>query len=265
MLLRPSERARWAHCSGYPAFRALLKASGLIPEDIPTLAAWRGTVGHQISEEVLKKIPLKDIYEWAADPIESLRAVKGYEYLVYTHPNAPALSYTVQPDLIRAVQQYLMAIATIITQYPDPTLRIEWLVRAARNVYGTLDAAVYSFKSNHLTVVDAKFGRTNVPVRQNLQLQTYAVGAVKNTDTDLPIHYVDLVIVQPISGGVKKASYTREDIESWADEINKEAQLCLSRTRHRLVPGSWCKWCICEPDCPAVTLKHEVQGIGNLL
>ncbi len=252
MRLRPSERHRWARCSGYPAFHELLVSSGR-KEDTSNINTWRGTVGHEISAELLEPVscmPISSRDIWSQEPTETLRKAYGYVQRVYKHPDAD-LTYVVDKDLIVAVCAYITFIATIMPKGDLESMAVEREVSATQHCKGTADLTVYHRGKRHLHVVDAKFGKgVQVVASDNLQLQAYAVGRAKQIKS--PIDRISLTIVQPAFGEPQTSAHDISELRAWAVQIESEEQICLSPEKRQLVSGSWCKWCVCMPHCPAV-------------
>jgi hypothetical protein len=98
-----------------------------------------------------------------------------------------------------------------------------------------------------VTVLDGKFGKWDVPAKDNKQLLTYAAATLDATDAE----WFRLVIYQP--NGLdddpwKQWVHHRSEVEA-----HKARVLRAVADRSPPRPGPWCRWCNAFQQCPAMS------------
>lgn len=83
---------------------------------------------------------------------------------------------------------------------------------------GTADAVLISWREGVLVVADLKTGRVDVSPERNAQLMIYAAAALARFDEFEALSTIRLVIVQPLSGGVKEWECSVADLFAWLGE-----------------------------------------------
>lgn len=250
LVTRPSERARWARCSGYPVFRALLDSEGLLPPEQPSEFAARGTVGHALVEEAL--VLLKDDDAWE-DPTAAVRLLQSY---VGKTRVVDGLDVEITQELADAAVECVLHCCDLVCEANTPYVFIEH-----RGATGTLDFGLWDADvDGTLTIVDQKFGAgVTVSPRDNPQLQVYAVelyDEVIKFGSTFSVEKVRLVINQPFKGGYKESWHDVSELLVWDERIAAERAACAAPER-RLAAGSWCRWCACATACPALEKAVE--------
>ena len=125
--------------------------------------------------------------------------------------------------------------------------------------WGTADAVIVS--PPHLRIIDLKAGRgvaveVDYAGRINPQLGFYALGALTVAGDPTKFTDIEVVVVQPRLGGVKRRKVTLAELQELAKELvdaARRAELPNAPTQ----AGSWCKFCLARPTCP--TLRQHVQ------
>jgi hypothetical protein len=143
--------------------------------------------------------------------------------------------------------------------------------------FGTMDAGVYDPVARKLTCLDLKCGRgVDVEPREpdgslNPQLGYYVLGMLEELGWRVgvergisprhseaaPIEEIEIVIVQPRLGGVKRTHASVLELEDLARELNAAA-LAADTVEPKFDPSpKTCKWCPAKAVCPAV--RQDVQ------
>lgn len=129
--------------------------------------------------------------------------------------------------------------------------------------WGTADAVIQ--RGDHLLVVDLKAGRgvevkADYAGRINPQLGFYALGAMaalNRTDWES----VEVIIVQPRYGGVKRRLTSMLELNELAAELVEAARLAESDDPP-FAAGSHCHFCLARATCPA--LREEVFRLAQM-
>jgi CRISPR/Cas system-associated exonuclease Cas4 (RecB family) len=122
--------------------------------------------------------------------------------------------------------------------------------------YGTADAVIV--RGNQLVIADLKCGRIAVEVQDddgavNAQLGSYAISILESLKPEVAsrIMEVELVIVQPRQGGVKKTVISREELEELKHKLI-EAGNNAETDNPRAAAGSHCRFCRAKPTCQTI-------------
>ena len=244
-ITRPSERDRWSHCSGYPAFKALLDTEGLLPPEEPNKHAARGTVGHALVEMALRHVDQFGLWDDPSAVVRYLLTQVGHTQ------DVDDLVVEIDQVLVDMAVECLLVVCRIVNDGGVPFhIFIEEPLAS-----GTPDVVVWFPRLRRLVVIDHKFGAgVTVDARNNPQLQVYAVEARDALGED--VETVDLVISQPAKGHMKVSRHDGSELAAWAEQISREKAAC-SAPQRRLAAGSWCRWCLCALQCPAVEKAVE--------
>jgi hypothetical protein len=117
-----------------------------------------------------------------------------------------------------------------------------------------------------LTIVDFKYGRSDVSAERNAQLMIYACGvyeALKKIERP-PFPYLpgqtNLIIIQPRSIAptprVKRWSFASSELENVADQAFDA--ITEANRFPRFTPGPWCEHCPALGECPATSDHREL-------
>lgn len=129
--------------------------------------------------------------------------------------------------------------------------------------WGTADAVIE--RGDHLVVVDLKAGRgievkADYAGKINPQLGFYGLGAMAALNrTDWKS--IEIVIVQPRYGGVKRRATTVTELNELAGELI-EAALKAEWDEPPFEAGSHCHFCLARATCP--TLRDEVFKLARM-
>lgn len=229
--LAPSDSARWFNCPG----SIILQESLGVVEQGSSEAADEGTAAHLLGEIC---------YQEQADPFEYLG--ETLEGVVVTEDMAEAV--TVWLDFLATLPKGKVEHKTSLSHIiPDP------------EAAGHIDYHAYSKRKQTLYVADYKHGQgVFVEVKNNTQLILYALGVLNELlERGKKVEYIKTYIVQPRcfrSGSkvIRKATYTRQELESWQSKLSTVARI-IYRSPHRaqLKAGDkQCRWCACMARCP---------------
>jgi hypothetical protein len=129
--------------------------------------------------------------------------------------------------------------------------------------WGTADAVIVS--GDTLKVIDLKAGRgvaveVDYAGKINPQLGFYALGAMAAVGrTDFTS--VEIIIVQPRLGGVKRRLTSMMELHDLADELVAAAALAEG-DNPPFSAGSHCKFCLARATC--ATLREEVMRLARM-
>lgn len=226
--MAPSASGRWLSCPG-----SLHPAAPSPSSD----AAREGTACHLLLSYVLS-CAAHQITRQTVEIIE----VDGHTYLV-------------DESMRRAVRHMIQLVQ-------EPGWDHGWSevpVEIAKDCKGTADLVLWNPMKKILKVVDLKYGRVPVDVKDNTQLILYAMGAlwslkIKDAQT------VILGICQPRAAGDLPA--IREwtmDAEEWQD-VRKRTALNIRWVRDNpdvLRAGDWCLYCPHKLSCAALNTRLQ--------
>jgi hypothetical protein len=210
---------------------AHLQRGATVPEPPSSDAAIEGTMLHEFSEMVLKapeKEP-SDFPDWEKFDDDQRNIVETYVGLVREIAAEGGNLYIEQ-------------------RTESPHLHSEW--------FGTADAVVV--KPPRLTIGDLKCGRVPVNVFEygsdtepNPQVGSYAISVLENLKPEVAatIQEVELVIVQPREGGIKRAVFTRRQLDNLKARLLAKAEEAESDNPSAAI-GPWCHFCKVKPICP---------------
>lgn len=132
------------------------------------------------------------------------------------------------------------------------------------DMFGTVDAFVYSESLGVLEIIDFKYGEgIEVYPYENKQLLFYALGAAQllkvPKDTE-----VKLTVVQPRGQGEPIRSWytTMTRLNTYRIRLKEGIEKCESDVLH-LKDGSWCRFCPAQATCPELYKKAlEVSQVA---
>jgi len=105
-----------------------------------------------------------------------------------------------------------------------------------------------------MLVCDLKTGRSIVPVENNPQLLTYALGAAMSLKAPDNIR-VRLAIYQPAQGGWNEWVTDMKRLDQWRDELVEIAVAAGSPDAPMRPSSEACQWCRAKSGCPALKAK----------
>ena len=232
--LSPSSAKRWYACPG-----SVYLTAGL-PSSPTSIHAAEGTLAHKLCE-------------WLVNGDEDELSIMGK---IGQTMEQDGFTIEITDEMVNAALVYLDTITKDKKEMessdkPAPVeLKTEMRVKAFPGVWGTCDCILYR-RGDRLIVYDFKYGKgVAVSPEDNPQLSIYALGAMNDDSVGFAFNSVEVVIVQPRAGGVKRAVLdVKAAKKSFAD--------ALTRVEDPLAPtvaGEWCRW------CPAASVCGSLKG-----
>jgi hypothetical protein len=219
--LRPSAAERWTHCPGAP------RAERSAPESAaPSPYTTEGTAAHLIF---------------------ALALLTGL-------PPAQFIDDTV----IAAHLTDMVALTRLLTGSDD--FRVEFELPPLprlRGLWGTCDVITLDRQGRARHIVDLKYGRGVFVAAGSWQLRIYAALAARHFGVSPD--GISVTILQPrLRDPVRALRYSSEDLHL----IEADLRAAVARTRVPHAPrvaGTWCRFCLAAPNCPA---RQEALRVG---
>lgn len=156
-------------------------------------------------------------------------------------------------------------VSTVRAECVDGQLFVEQRFRLPHHAefWGTADAVVE--QGDSLKVVDLKAGRgievkADYAGKINPQLGFYALGAMAALNRS-DWKTIEIIIVQPRFGGVKRRLTSVEELNELAEEL-VEAARKAELADPPFLAGSHCHFCLARATCP--TLRDEVFRLARM-
>ncbi len=253
-----SATARNWQCAG------ALTLAQFAPPDKESIHAARGTCAHQVAEKCLRTG--KD----ASDFLGEIEKTKEFSIEVDEEITASAQMYV---DYCRQLRRSGNAKTWIEERFSLADLGPPF------DAGGTGDFVVYYAPDRTLEVVDLKHGMGVVEVTGNVQLRTYALGALL-AHQDLDVDTVTATVVQPRAqhkdGRIRSETFHVADLIAWTADLlkamgrSKEAMNAFEKAKDNSVlmdewsdawlkPGK-CTFCPAEATCPA--LRRQALAVA---
>ena len=231
--LRASAASRWIACP------ASARLSALMPYVEGGEAAKIGTAIHALAETC---------FQLDSDPMKSIGTV--VEGITMTEENC------------EFALEHLKAIWAIEDELGEGSVTVEkFLPYQDSNkvkVGGTTDVIGISKDKRKLIIADLKTGRGYVDA-DNDQLRLYALAALETEQLYQDIDTVELWIIQPVHGEVRKHSMTTQELVDWEHYVLIPAIENALNPLFQPVPSdSACQYCNARTICPAQTNLAEV-------
>ena len=235
----PSKAHRWLICSGS------INAESSY-NNTTSKYANEGTTAHNLAEYILnnnKNKSYEDIEKYVKDNRDTI------PFNIKREGNTEITN-----DMFGYILRYIYYILSI-SEGCD--LSIESKVAYDRNdvnIEGTLDCGFV--KDTTLHIIDLKYGRTKVNVKDNSQLLIYALGFMENLSySEMNIGNIELIkihIVQPrIENGSNCQSIGIEELSKFGDYIKMRAWKTKRKNAKRVAGSKQCKYCLAKNDCSA--------------
>jgi hypothetical protein len=143
--------------------------------------------------------------------------------------------------------------------YVEQTVRMDAIVGETAQMYGHLDAAIWSPSRRKLIIVDYKYGKgVKVSALDNPQLKAYALGAMftlPDVDPD-EVRSVEMHVFQPRVPGEKPADTVHVlDLLNWGHGELASVTSLIEKDgaiQTPYVSGDHCRWCPAKAQCPAL-------------
>lgn len=237
-LFAPSSAYRWIECEA-----SIARSIGVTPPET-TWQAEEGTVAHWLLEQAFT------------------HDLSPHRYLGYKAPNG----YPVTKEMTTHVEWALQWINTHCKALTFVETRVDIykvLNLSKPYIYGTVDIQCWG---DPFILADFKYGRYNVPVENNPQLELYAIGL-------LPIiehcQSVQLVILQPRTSStvkVKTLTVTPVDIRGWIPKYKAAIINALSPSPMLSPSYHNCLFCDAQFACPdQFRNKENLDALDELL
>jgi len=231
--IRPSGIGRTIACP------ASVRLSAQVPYQESGEAAKIGTAIHALAEHC---------YQRDLDPMWFVGKV--YEGILMTEENCDF------------AQQHLKAIWDIEEELGKGTVSVEqFLPYQESPTYkcgGTADVIGISKEKRKLIIADLKTGRGYVDAESE-QLKLYALAAMESGGLYQDIDTIELWIVQPHHGEVRKHTMTTQELVDWEHYILTPAIENVLNPAFPPVPSdSACQYCAAKTICPAQANMVEV-------
>jgi len=231
--IRPSGIGRTIACP------ASVRLSAQVPYVESGEAAKIGTAIHALAEHC---------YQRDLDPMWFVGKV--YEGILMTQENCDF------------AQQHLKAIWDIEEELGEGTVQVEkFLPYQESPVYkigGTADVIGISKEKRKLIIADLKTGRGYVDAESD-QLKLYSLAAMESGGLYQDIDTVELWIIQPHHGDVRKHTMTTQELVDWEHYILAPAiENALNPAFPPVPSDSACQYCNAKTICPAQANMVEV-------
>ena len=233
IIIRPSGISRTIACP------ASVRLSAQVPYQESGEAAKIGTAIHALAEHC---------YQRDLDPMWFVGKV--YEGILMTQENCDF------------AQQHLKAIWDIEEELGKGTVQVEKFLpyqeSPAYKIGGTADVIGISKEKRKLIIADLKTGRGYVDAESD-QLKLYALAAMESGGLYQDIDTVELWIIQPHHGEVRKHSMTTQELVDWEHYILQPAiENALNPAFPPVPSDSACQYCAAKTICPAQANLVEV-------
>jgi len=240
LILRASAASRWIACP------ASARLSALMPYVEGGEAAKIGTAIHALAETCYKK-NLRPI-TFVGQAIEGITMTE--ENCEFALQYIQAI-YDIEDEFTKAailVPQFQLFVEKFLPYVDTPT----------HKVGGTADVVGYSHENRKLIIADLKTGRGYVDA-DNEQLKLYALAALEADQLYQHVDTVELWIIQPHHGDVRKHSMTTQELVDWEHYVLIPAIENALNPLFQPVPSdSACQYCNARTICPAQANLAEV-------
>jgi len=231
--IRPSGIGRTIACP------ASVRLIAQVPYQESGDAAKIGTAVHALAEHCYKTI---------SDPMTFVG--KEFEGITMTEENCDF------------AMQHLQAIWDIEVELGDKTVQVEkFLPYQESPTYkcgGTADVIGISKEKRKLIIADLKTGRGYVDAESD-QLKLYSLAAMESGGLYQDIDTIELWIIQPHHGEVRKHSMTTQELVDWEHYILTPAiENALNPAFPPVPSDSACQYCAAKTICPAQANMVEV-------
>ena len=232
--IRPSGISRTIACP------ASVRLSAQVPYQEGGEAAKIGTAIHALAEHC---------YKTSEDPMSFIGKV--FEGIAMTEENCDF------------AMQHIMAIWAIHEEFSNKgTVQVEkFLPYQETSSYkcgGTADVIGISKEKRKLIIADLKTGRGYVDAESE-QLKLYALAAMEGNGLYQDIDTIELWIIQPHHGDVRKHTMTTQELVDWEHYILTPAiENVLNPTYPPVPSDSACQYCNAKTICPAQANMVEI-------
>lgn len=216
--LSASSASRWVPCP----------ASADLQEDSVSEEAAQGTVAHEVAKRMFAGAHSEDIPK---------------------QMKADGFTIEVDDEMIEHCTEYVdYCLALSLAGHSELPVTDVLEKHVDKDTGGQADFVAYQTETQHLHVVDFKYGMMQVEAEDNPQLKLYALGVLL-TLTD-PAQKVTVHIYQPRGMGVAAREFTFHpaDLLEFRADIRAAAELTRSKSPP-FKAGTWCRFCSHAPKC----------------
>lgn len=261
--LAPSAAKRWINCPGS------VRATAGMPDETSEAAA-EGTAAHELCSHCLET---GDDPGTFLDMWVDIHAKDGKSRFVSLdeHPTGESAMrfFQVDEEMVDAVSMYVEHVRSLWQRDTSGELEIEQrldMTHLHPEIFGTGDATVFGDATQHLHVVDFKYGKgVVVEADQNPQLLLYAAGAARRYHNrkvaKLTMHIIQPRASHPL-GPIRKYEIDLLDLFEFEDELQKAAAL-TDQPDAPFKAGPWChdSFCKFQAGCP-VNRAFRLEAAG---
>jgi len=158
------------------------------------------------------------------------------------------------PEVARSVE---VALDYIRRQVGELYVEVRFMIDDDVGLGGTAD--MVAVNDQEIVVIDFKHGKTAIVVRDNAQLQTYAIGARQHFGERKRYR---MVIIQPRAGrptDVTEWTVTDAGLRSFERQLLTAARATMQDDVVRRA-GAWCQWCPARATCDEYRARQAVEG-----
>ena len=238
--IRPSGIGRTIACP------ASVRLSAQVPYQESGEAAKIGTAIHALAEHC---------YKHDLDPMKFVGKV--YEGIQMTEENCGFAQQHLQA--IDAIEEEFRQAAVLVPQYQIFVEKfLPYIDTPTHKVGGTADVIGISKEKRKLIIADLKTGRGYVDAESE-QLKLYALAAMESGGLYQDIDTVELWIIQPHHGEVRKHTMTTQELVDWEHYVLTPAiENALNPAFPPVPSDSACQYCAAKTICPAQANMVEV-------
>jgi hypothetical protein len=200
-----------------------------------------GTITHELSEAILN-------YR-----LESDKVGDAYEQLLLEQHDEAR-----QERALLYVNHVWNTYKRLEAQGKEPLLFVELtgnLPQLHESAFSTLDAGIVC-KNGPFYIIDLKDGEWDVQADDNKQLMYYMAVLLNHAAIDYTPTSLNMHIVQPKNGGVKKWSCSRRKIDGLIEQLHEAAKLVYAENPKR-IPGAHCSLFCNRVQCPEYRAHHQ--------
>jgi hypothetical protein len=258
--IRPSGIGRTIACP------ASVRLIAQVPYQESGEAAKIGTAIHALAEHCYSTVVKGYRHEYDKSTKDKLKTVPILEHTLLTSPmtflGKDFEGITMTEENCDFAMQHLQAIFDIEKELGEGTVSVEkFLPYQESPVYkcgGTADVIGISKEKRKLIIADLKTGRGYVDAESE-QLKLYALAAMESGGLYQDIDTIELWIIQPHHGEVRKHTMTTQELVDWEHYILTPAiENALNPAFPPVPSDSACQYCAAKTICPAQANMVEV-------
>jgi hypothetical protein len=244
----PSSMKRILFCPRSVALAEAIAASG---EKVPRSSRYaaEGSVAHYVAETYLKSNTFEAGNAGELYPVGKVIEHEGHQITIDDDMHEHGAAYARYVNGLRNDDSKV---------FVETTVRLDEVVGSEADVYGHLDAAVWTPSTGILDVIDYKYGRgVKVSALDNPQLKSYGLGAIYTLPIPMTkVRLIRLHVFQPrIYGASPPDTIATVDLLMWGtDEMAPVIREIMrdGAIARPYVTGDHCQFCPALAHCPAM-------------